>query len=61
LNIKTRGEVNRNILKEQKVRSKILLIGDSHIKGLAAELNQNLGCTYEITGFVKANASVCVN
>ena len=45
-------------MKEQKGKRKILLIGDSHIKGLSSELKQNLGDTCEILGIVKPNASV---
>jgi hypothetical protein len=57
-NITTNGIINRNKTKEQKEKRKILLIGDSHIKGLSSELNQNLGCIHEIIGCVKTNARV---
>jgi lysophospholipase L1-like esterase len=49
---------NRNKIKKQKEKRKILLIGDSHTKGLSSELNHNLECICEITGFVKTNARV---
>jgi hypothetical protein len=40
------------------IKRKILIIGDSHIKGFSSELNHKLGSMYKITGFVKTNASV---
>jgi lysophospholipase L1-like esterase len=52
------GNNRRKINKEQKGKRKILLIGDSHMKGLSSELKQNLGDTCEILGIVKPNASV---
>ena len=37
---------------------KIVLIGDSHIKGLSSELKHRLGDLYVILGFAKPNANV---
>jgi len=39
-------------------RHKIVLIGDSHIKGLSSELKHILGGDFVILGFAKPNASV---
>jgi hypothetical protein len=48
------NEYNRRIImKEQKRKHKIVLIGHSHIKGFSNELKQNVGDTCEIMGFVK--------
>jgi hypothetical protein len=33
-------------------------LDSGHIKGLSSELNHNLGCIHEITGFVKTSARV---
>jgi hypothetical protein len=46
-NITTSGIINKNKTKEQKGKMKILLIGDSHIKGLSSELNHSLGGMHE--------------
>ena len=37
-------------------KSKILIIGDSHVRGLSSELRCKLGDNYEIMGIVKPNA-----
>jgi hypothetical protein len=42
----------------QPGKCKILLIGDSHMKGHSSELRYKLGDTYEILGIVKPNASI---
>ena len=34
-------------------KQKVIIIGDSHAKGCAAEITHNLGTTFEITGYVK--------
>jgi hypothetical protein len=45
------------LLKNKTGKCKILLIGDSHIKGLSSELRYNLGDTCDILGIVKPNAN----
>jgi hypothetical protein len=34
-------------------RQKVIIIGDSHARGCAAEITHNLGRTFEVTGYVK--------
>jgi hypothetical protein len=58
LNTRSNDIINKNKIKDQKEKRKILIIGDSHIKGFSSELNHKLGSMHKITGFVKTNASV---
>jgi hypothetical protein len=44
----TSGNNGRNKIKKQTGKRKILLIGDSHLKGLSSELKHNLGDTCDI-------------
>jgi pheromone shutdown protein TraB len=39
-----------------KYKNKVLIIGDSHVKKIAAELRSNLDDSYEIMGFTKPGA-----
>jgi hypothetical protein len=48
---------DRNKSSRQSAKCKILLIGDSHIKGLSSELRYKLGNNYEILGIAKPNAT----
>jgi len=36
-----------------KRKQKVIIIGDSHAKGCAAEITHNLERTFEVTGYVK--------
>jgi hypothetical protein len=54
----TPQKIEKNKIKSQVRRQKILLIGDSHVKGLSSELWHNLGDTYDILGIVKSNANI---
>ena len=36
-----------------KRKQKVIILGDSHAKGSAAEITHNLGTTFEVTGYVK--------
>jgi hypothetical protein len=47
-------------VQEQRGKHKVVLIGDSHIRGLSSELKQNVDKTYETVGFTKPNACVSV-
>jgi hypothetical protein len=44
----------------QDRRCKIIIIGDSHMKGYASELSRNPNKLYKITGYVKPNSDVSV-
>jgi len=39
-------------------RNKILLLGDSHIRGLAERMNSSLGSSFSVTGITKPNANI---
>jgi hypothetical protein len=53
----TRGNIGRNKIKKQTGKRKILLIGDSHLKGLSSELKHNSTDTCgDILGIVKPNS-----
>jgi hypothetical protein len=47
-------------VQERRGKHKVVLIGDSHIKGLSSELKQNVDKTYETVGFTKPNVCVSV-
>jgi len=44
-------------------QNKIIIMGDSHARVCAHEVQYNLGCCFEVHGFVKlgANAQMIVN
>jgi len=50
--------VNNNKKTQAKKRSKIIIIGDSHARGCALELQHNLKQDYEIQGIVNPGASL---
>jgi hypothetical protein len=41
-----------------RLKKKILIIGDSHARGLASELNTNLGSEYAVTGTIMPGAKL---
>jgi hypothetical protein len=58
-NITSHHNIKKNILLKQNKaissrirRKKILLIGDSHMRGCASELGKYLGPEYEVTGII---------
>jgi hypothetical protein len=44
--------------KEGKLKKRILIIGDSHTRGMAAELQHNLDMNYTVQGIVKPGADL---
>ncbi|PNF33016.1 hypothetical protein B7P43_G16371 [Cryptotermes secundus] len=42
----------------QNLRHKILVVGDSHVRGMAAKLRDNLGDHYSVQGLVKPGADL---
>jgi hypothetical protein len=39
-------------------KHRILIIGDSHVRGYAERLSDNLGHTFNVTGYVKPNTDL---
>ena len=56
--VKRLHESRKSDRMKRERRHKIVLIGDSHIKGLSSELKHRLGDDYVILGFAKPNANV---
>jgi hypothetical protein len=42
----------------QKRKQMLVVIGDSHARGCTTETNQNLGKTFEVTGYVSSGAGL---
>jgi hypothetical protein len=42
----------------EKKQHKVVVVGDSHARGCAAKLTENLGEAFEVTGFVKPGTSL---
>jgi hypothetical protein len=59
--LKRRGNCNKRT--SDKKRNKITIIGDSHARGCAQEVQQKLGHGFEVQGFVKpgANSQTIIN
>ncbi|PNF27502.1 hypothetical protein B7P43_G04277 [Cryptotermes secundus] len=49
---------DKTTAKESKTKVRILIVGDSHTKGMAAELQHNLDKNYEVQGLVKSGADL---
>ena len=59
--IKNKGDYNKK--SSNKKQNKIIILGDSHARGCAQELQHNLGRDFEVQGKVKpgANMEIIVN
>jgi len=59
--LKSKGDYNKKI--SNKKQNKIIILGDSHARGCAQEVQHNLGCDFEVQGIVKpgANTEIIVN
>ena len=44
--------------KRQKVKQKLIIIGDSHVRKYAAELQYNKGSTFAVSSFIKPGAGM---
>ena len=44
--------------KRQKVKQKLIIIGDSHVRKCAAELQYNIGSTFAVSSFIKSGAGM---
>jgi len=50
----------KNVVKAKNDKQKIVIIGDSHIRSCAAELQQQLRRKYSVSGYVKSGAGMDV-
>jgi len=59
--LKTRGDYKKKT--SNKKQNKIIILGDSHARGCAQEVQHNLGHDFEVQGIVKpgANTEIIVN
>ena len=59
----TKRKYKYNMETSSMKQNKIIIMGDSHARGCAQEVQHNLGCCFEVHGFVKpgANAQMIVN
>jgi len=59
--LKSKGDCNKK--SSDKKQNKIIILGDSHTRGCAQEVQHNLGRDFEVQGIVKpgANTEVVVN
>jgi hypothetical protein len=55
-NIKSREAKRKEA--PQKRKRKIVVIGDCHARGCTIEINQNIGKTFEVTGYVSSGAEL---
>jgi hypothetical protein len=55
---KNSGNSRRNKDKGNKLRNKILIIGDSHTRGFATNLRHNLDDDYNVLGIVKPGSDL---
>ena len=46
----------RKLLMTEQPKDRIIIIGDSHVRGYVEILSDNLGHSFNITGYVKLNA-----
>jgi len=53
-NLKSKGDYN-------KKQNKIIILGDSHVRGCAQEVQYNLGRDFEVQGIVKPGANTEIN
>jgi hypothetical protein len=49
---------DKTVVKERMTKKRILIVGDSHTKGLAMELQHNLDKNYVVQGLVKTGADL---
>jgi hypothetical protein len=54
----TGGKVRRKKDNRQNPRKKILILGDSHVRGMVAKLRHNLDDEYSVQGLVKHGADL---
>ena len=54
--IKRRDKCNKKT--SDKKQNKIIIIGDSHARGCAQELQHKLGHAFQVQGFVKPGANL---
>ena len=59
--LKSKGDYNKK--SSNKKQNKIIILGDSHVRGCAQEVQHNLGHDFEVQGTVKlgANTEIIVN
>jgi hypothetical protein len=57
VNLVSKREEGRNTIKCKKKKHGIIILGDSHAKGIANELQYQLGYVFEVQGIVKPGAS----
>jgi Fe-S cluster assembly scaffold protein SufB len=48
----------RKVLMTAQSKHGVLIIGDSHVQGYAERLSDNLGHSFNVTGYVKPNADL---
>jgi len=59
--LKSKGDYNKR--SSNKKQNKIIVLGDSHARGCAQDVQHNLGRDFEVQGIVKpgANTEIIVN
>jgi hypothetical protein len=50
--------LERKVLITAQPKHRILIIGDSHVRGYAERLSDNLGHSFNVTGYVKPNTDL---
>jgi hypothetical protein len=54
----TSEKYDKTAVKERMSKKKIIIVGDSHTKGMAMELQHNLDKNYVVQGLVKTGADL---
>jgi hypothetical protein len=49
---KTSEGKERKLLMTEQTKDRIIIIGDGHVRGYAGKLSENLGHSFNVTGYV---------